>query len=180
MRIMKLRGALVIALLPLFFLAEEGISAEPPKPQTFSAGRVDQVFAQTTSDSIRVGGWDPASDKAVLAQVTFSLESTSLLIVTFSATGATVPRSSDQSPNQLVTQPEIACTVDDTTPCQRGRGTAAFLLGHLWDSRSFTWIVPGVGKGKHTISIGASWLPPRPGPFGTFFDRTLVVAAAKL
>jgi hypothetical protein len=170
----------VIALLPLFFLAEEGISAEPPKPQTFSAGRVDQVFAQTTSDSIRVGGWDPASDKAVLAQVTFSLESTSLLIVTFSATGATVPRSSDQSPNQLVTQPEIACTVDDTTPCQRGRGTAAFLLGHLWDSRSFTWIVPGVGKGKHTISIGASWLPPRPGPFGTFFDRTLVVAAAKL
>jgi hypothetical protein len=172
MRIMKLRGAIAVAFLPLFFLAEGSFSAEPPKSQTSSAGRVEQVFGQTNIDPIEVG-WPPAPSNGVLAQMTVDLESASLLVITFSATAS---RTNDQR----TTAPNIACTIDDTTPCQPGRETQTFLLGNLWDSRSFTWIAPRVGKGKHTLSIGASWAPARPAPNITFLDRTMVVAAAKL
>jgi hypothetical protein len=172
MRIMKLRGALVIALLPLFFLAEGGISAEPPKSQTFSAGRVEQVFAQTNSDTIELG-WPPASPSGALAQMTLNLESASLLVITITALGYA------KAPDQVVTQPNIRCTIDNTTPCQ-GYRDVYFRLANSVDSHSFTWIVPSAAKGRHTITIDATWAPARPAPPSTFFDRTLVVAAAKL
>lgn len=63
------------AVLPLLLLVvEASISAEPPKTQTTSAGRVEQVFVQTSSDAIGVGGWGPP-DTAVLAGMTVDLAS---------------------------------------------------------------------------------------------------------
>ncbi len=165
----RLAKAFAAILVSLCFPTQSGISAEPPKAQTTIAGRVDQVFVQTNLDAIKVGGWS-SPDTAVLAQMTIDLESASLLIITFSATGST---------HEGENQPTIACMVDTTTPCQPPN-QVYFVTRNIWDSRSFTWVVHSATRGKHTVSIGASWLPARPSPPSTFINRTLVIEAAKL
>lgn len=154
----------------VFFAVEASVSAGAPKTQSTGAQRVEQVFAQTSSEPIRVGGWgNPPPDTAVLAQMTVDPASSSLLIITFSATVAT---------GKGTVQPTITCKIDTLIPCEPRQ--VYFLASDILDSRSFTWIVHKASKGKHKVTISASWLPARPTPPVTFYNRTLVIEAARI
>lgn len=173
-RLIRFSPAVVLS---LAIMAASGMSAESPRIQTISAGRVEQVFAQVYPDPVRVGGWNEP-DNVVLAQITINLENASLLVITFSAVAATLASPGSRSGNTVETQADIACMVDDTLPCQPR--AVYFRAPSFWYAQSFTWIAHGVSKGKHTVSIGASYKPARPSPAPAFHSRILVVEAAKL
>jgi hypothetical protein len=135
------------------------------------AGAVQQVFALTISAGATYANPSGALEPMPSTSLTVRLKVSSLLVITFSARGSVQP-----SGGQMVPIVFIECKIDGT-PCQPDTNPVEFLYPQFSsDTRSFTWIVPNVTKGSHTIII--HWGMGNP-TSAIVTNRTLIVEAAE-
>ena len=140
---------------------------------TTIAKNVVQVAALTTSASAQYA--DPQGVFLAMPDtfVTFDVEVSSLLVVTFSARGA-VGKKPGQTSTPIVF---VKCQLDGT-PCEPDANAVEFMFPPFCcDSRSFTWVARRVAPGSHTIAI--QWGMANPGT-AIVTDRSLIVEAAEL
>lgn len=159
----------VIALLTLFALGEGSVLAQTL--QTTSAGRVEQVFALTTSGAATFS--NPSGAFQSLDSMTVDLKFDSLLVITFSARGTVQPPTPPATQIPIVF---VKCKIDGS-PCQPDFNSVEFLYPQFCcDTRSFTWVVHAAKKGIHTLTI--LWGMGNP-TSAVITNRTLVVEAAR-
>jgi hypothetical protein len=95
-----------------------------------------------------------------------------MLVITFCARGAVMPSGSSIVPFVF-----IKCEIDGS-PCDPNANPIEFLYPQFCcDSRSFTWVVPKVKPGTHTVAV--QWGMGNP-TMAILTQRTLIVRAAKL
>jgi hypothetical protein len=138
---------------------------------TANAGEAVQVFALTESApatySNSSGAFEPMPDTALKMK----LKSASLLVVTFCARGTVMPSA---GPIPFVF---IKCEIDGS-PCHPNFNPIEFHFPqYCCDSRSFTWVVPRVKAGAHTVAV--KWGMGNP-TMAVLSQRTLVVQASRI
>lgn len=152
-------------LLTLLFMGEGNVSAQGV--QTASAGGVEQVFTFNVAAPLTISTL-PAT--TVVAQMTVNVEHSSLLVISFSAEGGNGTTSQVRL--------DLSCTIDNMpTPCEPGQVRFAYNPFVTSNTQSFTWVVPNVARGTHSISIQAG---VEGIAFVTMPVRTLVIEAANL
>ena len=159
---------LLIALLSSFILGTGLVLAQTL--QTTNTGRVEQVFALTTSQEAVFS--NPSGAFQPLESMTIDLKADSMLVITFSARGVVAPSGGPSIPIVFV-----KCEIDGGSSCQPNTNAVEFLYPQFCcDTRSFTWIVHAAGKGIHTIAI--HWGMGNP-TFAIITNRAVVVEAAR-
>ena len=140
--------------------------------QISSAGRVEQVFALTTSETAVYE--DPTGRIVSMPSTSLvvDLKQDSLLLITFCARGSARP-----SGTKVIPIVFINCEIDGK-PCSPNINTIEYHYPqYCCDSRSFTWVVHKAGRGKHTIEI--KWGMGNPTEI-VISQRTLTIEAATL
>ena len=139
---------------------------------TTSANEVVQVFALTESAAATYSNPSGAFEPMPATAIKMKLKFPSLLVITFCARGAVMP-----SGGSIIPFVFIKCEIDGS-PCEPNANSIQFLYPQFCcDSRSFTWVVPKVKAGAHTVGI--TWGMGNP-TMAILTQRTLVVQAAKL
>jgi hypothetical protein len=139
---------------------------------TASANEVVQVFALTESAAATYSNPSGAFEPMPATAIKLKLKFPSLLVITFCARGAVMPSGGTSIPFVF-----IKCEIDGS-PCEPNANSIQFLYPqYCCDSRSFTWVVPKVKPGAHTVGI--TWGMGNP-TMAILTQRTLIVQAAKL
>jgi hypothetical protein len=142
----------------------------PASGTTLSAEAVDQVFVFTSSATIDYT--NPSGASQVADSLDIDLKKDALLIISYSVRASLTPRTSTQVPMVFV-----RCEVD-SAPCSPNGNDVVWLIPEFCcDSRTFTWIFPKAGKGKHTVKT--LWGMGNP-TAAHFTLRSLVVEAARI
>jgi hypothetical protein len=149
------RGVILLGL--VFFLSAVG---------TVWGATID-VFALATSNGADCQ--NPPGPCGALMSLPIVLKADSMLIVTFSARGIVTPSSTQ------TVEVQINCEVDGVA-CEPDANGVQFLYPTFCcDTRSFTWTLPVVSKGAHTVRI--NWATLNSGT-ASIQNRTLYVQAA--
>jgi hypothetical protein len=139
---------------------------------TTSASEVVQVFALTESAAATYSNPSGAFEPMPATALKMKLKFPSLLVISFCARGAVMPSGSSIIPFVF-----IKCEIDGS-PCDPNANPIEFLYPQFCcDSRSFTWVVPKVKAGTHTVAV--QWGMGNP-TMAILTQRTLIVQAAKL
>ena len=139
---------------------------------TTSASEVVQVFSLTESAAATYSNPSGAFEPMPATALKVKLKSPGLLVITFCARGAVMPSGSSIIPFVF-----IKCEIDGL-PCDPNANPIEFLYPQFCcDSRSFTWVVPKVKAGTHTVAV--QWGMGNP-TMAILTQRTLIVQAAKL
>jgi len=139
---------------------------------TTNASEVVQVFGLTESAAATYSNPSGVFEPMPATALKMKLKFPSLLVITFCARGAVVPSGSSIVPFVF-----IKCEIDGS-PCDPNANPIEFLYPQFCcDSRSFTWVVPKVKAGTHTVAV--QWGMGNP-TMAIVTQRTLIIQAAKL
>ena len=135
------------------------------------ARAVEQVFALTETATATYSNPTGAFTPMPATSLVVTLRFASMVTITFCARGA-VASSSGATPIVF-----IRCEIDGQ-PCEPDTNPVGFLYPQFCcDTRSFTWVVPRVSRGRHAIDI--LWGMGNP-TSASVSNRTLIVQAARL
>jgi len=139
---------------------------------TTNASEVVQVFGLTESAAATYSNPSGVFEPMPATALKMKLKFPSLLVITFCARGAVMPSGSSIVPFVF-----IKCEIDGS-PCDPNANPIEFLYPQFCcDSRSFTWVVPKVKAGTHTVAV--QWGMGNP-TMAIVTQRTLIIQAAKL